>query len=47
MALEQKTSQERQSREAEAKVLAAKVSQKVDGQTPSRNGKDRSNDIEI
>lgn len=47
MALEQKTSQERQSREAEAKVLAAKMSQKVDGQAPSRNGKDRSNDIEI
>lgn len=47
MALEQKTSQERQSREAEAKVLAAKMSQKVDGQAPSRTGKDRSNDIEI
>lgn len=47
MALEQKTSQERQNRETEAKALAAKMSQKVDGQVPTQPGKDRSNDIEI
>ncbi|HMY90776.1 MAG TPA: relaxase/mobilization nuclease domain-containing protein [Nitrosomonas sp.] len=46
-AQEQKATQERQNREAEAKVLAAKMSQKVGGQAPSRTGKDRSNDIEI
>ena len=42
-----KTSQERQNRETEAKALAAKMSQKVDGQVPTQPGKDRSNDIKI